>query len=131
MTSYEPNHYSIYIQPIFVNTDAKEYPFASLDEEENTSIEYQFIVDTLRLHFGDEVDLTKKSLVPGRFVIAMLSNAQMKILRGICEYTGEVPVKYGRSYLKFEVHGYTYDKPPCDDNCDCCECLGCCDFKKN
>jgi len=129
MTSYEPNHYSIYIHPIYVDADGKEHPFPGLDED--TSLEYQFIVDTLRLHFGDAVDLNKQSLVPGRFVIAMLSNAQMNILGGICEYTRDVPVKYGRSYLKFELHGYTYDKPPCDQNCDCCECLGCCEFKKN
>jgi hypothetical protein len=128
-SSYEPNHYSIYIHPIYVDANGKEYPFPGLDAD--TSLEYQFIVDTLRLHFGNDVDLIKKSLVPGRFVIALLSNAQMKILRGICEYTRDVPVKYGRSYLKFDVHGYTYDKPPCDDNCDCCECLGCCEFKKN
>jgi hypothetical protein len=106
--SYDPNLYSIYIHPIYVDTDGKEYPFAGLDE---TSIECQFIIDTLHLYFGDGIDLTKKSLVPGRFVIAVLSYSQMKILRGIYEDTCEVPVKYGRSHLKFEIHTYNYYKP--------------------
>ena len=51
-------------------------------------------------------------------------------LRGINEYTGEFLVKYKQSYLKFEIMTYVYDKPPCDQNCDCCECLGCCDYEE-
>jgi hypothetical protein len=125
--SYEPNHYNIMIQPIFVNADGGEFPFEGFNE----LTEYDFIAATLRLHFGNDLDFDEKTLIPGRMVIAQLSNAQMKILRGIWEDTGVVPVKYGRSHLKFELHGYVYDKPPCDQNCDCCECLGCCGYEKN
>ena len=133
MTDYQPNHYGIFIKPIYVDAGGKEFPFAGLKEEEDNSepIEYKFIVDILRLYFGNDLNLNEKTLTPGTMEIDRLSNVQMKILRGIYEDTYEEPIKYGRSHLKFEVLFYSYDNPPCDDNCDCCECLGCCSFKKN
>jgi len=123
--TYQPNHYNIFIQPIFV-TDGIENSF----EEGVKTDEYRFIVRVLHDYFGLNLEF-KAALKNGNFELAFLSYEQMKILRGIYEDTLEYPIKYGRSYLKFEIGAYCYDKPPCDQNCDCCECLGCCGYEKN
>jgi hypothetical protein len=123
--TYQPNYYNISIQSIFV-TDGIENRFEGLEEEIKTN-EYRFIVRVLYDYFGIDVEF-KEALKKGNLVIAFLSFEQMKILRGIYEDTLEYPIKYGRSYLKFETDGYVYDKPPCDQNCDCCECLDCCGY---
>ena len=124
--SYEPNHYNIWTKPIFVKAEL-EYPFEGLTTDANgahrgANYEYRFIVDTLRHYFGDALDFEDKGQL---IIIGLLSNAQMTILRGINEDTGNYPVKYGRSQLKFEIGVYTYDAPPCDDTkmCECADCI--------
>ena len=127
--SYQPNHYDIQVKPIFV-TAGIDNPFEGLSAYEKTNpganYEYRFIVNTLRDHFGDAIDFEIKDHY---FTIAMLSNAQMKILRGIFDDTFEFPVKYGRSQFKFEIGSYKYDGPPCNGtpSCDCIECMNRCE----
>ena len=125
--SYNPNYYKILTKPIFVK-DGKEYPFEGFFEEDARR-EFICIINVLRDYFGINVVFNQGS-VKGTIEIAVLTNEQMIQLRGINEYTGEFLVKYKHSYLKFEIVTYVYDKPPCDQNCDCCECLGCCDYEE-
>jgi hypothetical protein len=134
----QPMNYEINVKPIFVK-DGVEYPFEGLSEDEGgdgssvyrgAPVEYKFIVNTLRFVFGDAIDF-KAGYNNGTLVIARLSNAQLKILKDIREDTCDVPVKYGQSQLRFEIGSHYYDQPPCDQNCDCCECLGCCGYEKN
>jgi hypothetical protein len=127
--SYQPNYYDVNVQPIFI-IDQTEYPYEGLKADVEATMEYKFIVDTLRAYLGDAVEV-KEGYKLGIFEIALLSSVQMEILRDIQEDTGAFPLKRGRSQLRFEVGCYLYDKPPCDANCDCCECLGCCGFAKN
>ena len=127
--SYNPNYYKIVTKPIFVK-DGNEYPFEGFFKDEGGAREeFRFIVNTLRDYFGINVDF-KQGSVKGTIELAFLTNEQMIQLRGINEYTGEFPVKHEKSYLKFEIGTYVYDKPPCDENCDCCECLGYCDYEE-
>jgi hypothetical protein len=128
--SYELNHYNIWVKPIFVKAEI-EYPFEGLTTDANgahrgANYEYRFIVDTLRHYFGNDLDFDDKDQI---IIIGSLSNAQMKILRGINEDTCDYPVKYGRCQLKFEIGMYTYDAPPCDgtQTCDCRECVNNCE----
>lgn len=138
--SYQPNHYDIYVKPIFTKAGI-EYPFEGLIINENgaqhgANYEYRFIVDTLRHYFGNDLDFDDKG---PNFIIALLSNSQMEILRSINEDTCDYPVKYGRCQLKFEIGIYTYDEPPCDGTriCECrecvnnCECLQCQPLENN
>ena len=127
--SYNPNYYNIVTKPIFVK-DGKEYPFEGFfKDEEDARREFRCIVNVLRDYFGINVDF-KQGSVKGTIEIAFLTNEQIIQLCGINEYTGEFLVKYKQSYLKFEIGTYVYDKPLCDQNCDCCECLGCCDYEE-
>ena len=124
--TYQPTHYYIRITPIFTK-DGMEYKYEGLNDAEKngfsgTNYEFKFIVDTLRKYFGVNLHFDMRET---KIVIATLSYAQMKILREIDEDTGEFPVKYGRSQLKFEIGTYTYDAPPCDGTI-MCECNDCC-----
>ena len=130
--SYNPNYYNIVTKPIFVK-DGNEYPFEGLRKEEEgarrgSKMEFRFISNTLRYYFGDDVEFDE-GIVKGTIELAFLTNEQMIQLKGIKEYC-EFPVKHEKSYLKFEIGTYVYDKPPCDENCDCCECLGCCEYEE-
>jgi len=105
--TYKPTYYDIWITPIFTK-DGTEYKFKELNEE--TRKLFRFIVLTLRKYFGVNLYFERKET---KLIIATLSYAQMKILREIDEDTGDFPIKYGRSQLKFEIGTYKYDKPPC------------------
>jgi hypothetical protein len=133
MPSYELNYYEIIVQPIFINAEGKEFPFEGLTEEDGSlpNIEFKFIINTLRFVFGNDLAIEAETSVKGKMKINKLSTSQMKILRSIREDTCDVPVKYGQSQLRFEIGSHYYDQPPCDQNCDCCECLGCCGYEKN
>jgi hypothetical protein len=131
--SYNVNYYDIVTNPIFVK-DGVEYPFEGLSKEEEgarrgSNMEFRYIANTLRYYFGDDVDFDEGS-VKGTIKLAFLTNEQMIQLSRINEYTNEFPVKHEQSYLKFKIGSHVYDKPPCDDNCDCCACLGCCGYKE-
>ena len=125
--TYQPTHYDIWITPIFTK-DGMEYKFEGLIHVNENRKLFRFIVLTLRKYFGINLYFERKET---KIIIATLSSAQMKILREINEDTGDFPVKYGRSQLKFEIGTYKYDAPPCDGT-RMCECNECCndDFKK-
>jgi hypothetical protein len=97
-TLYQP--YDIHITPIYTK-DGTEYKFEGLNYETRTS--FRFIVLTLRKYFGINLEFERKK---GEIIIETLSYEQMKILREIDEDTGDFPVKYGRSQLKFEIDTY-------------------------
>ena len=99
-TLYQPIHYDIRITPIFTK-DGTEYKFEGLNNETRTL--FRFIILTLRKYFGVNFQFERKK---GEIIIETLSYAQMKILREIDEDTGDFPVKYGRSQLKFEIDTY-------------------------
>uniref|UniRef100_A0A6C0EZR0 Uncharacterized protein n=1 Tax=viral metagenome TaxID=1070528 RepID=A0A6C0EZR0_9ZZZZ len=103
-TLYQPTHYDIHITPIYTK-DGTEYKFEGLNYETRTS--FRFIVLTLRKYFGLDLDFER---IKTQMIITTLSYEQMKILREIDEDTGDFPVKYGRSQLKFEIDTYkTYN----------------------
>jgi hypothetical protein len=127
---YKPNHYNIQIKPIFVK-DGKEYPFEGLTDKERskttkqpTNIEFRFIIKTLRKNFGDDVEF-RETKINNLIELTFLTDDEMKTLRNISEDTEEIPIKYGRSILKFEIGTYTYDAPPCSGmpDCECRECF--------
>ena len=100
-TLYQPTHYDdIHITPIFTK-DGTEYKFEGLNNETRTL--FRFIILTLRKYFGVNFQFERKK---GEIIIETLSYAQMKILREIDEDTGDFPVKYGRSQLKFKIDTY-------------------------
>ena len=99
-TLYQPTYYDIHITPIYIK-DGTEYKFEGLNPETRTS--FRFIVLTLRKYFGINLYFERKK---GEIIIETLSYEQMKILREIDEDTGDFPVKYGRSQLKFEIDTY-------------------------
>ena len=99
-TLYQPTYYDIHITPIYTK-DGKEYKFEGLNTETRTS--FRFIVLTLRKYFGIFFQFERKK---GEIIIETLSYEQMKILREIDEDTGDFPVKYGRSHLRFEIDTY-------------------------
>jgi hypothetical protein len=118
--------YNITINPLFVK-DGKEYPF---EGGKGNSIEYRFIIKTLRKYFGDDVEIKKE--IDGRTItLAFLTADELEILRHINEYTDEIPIKYGRSNLKFAIDDYKNNGPSCDGRTDCecsecmCQCKGC------
>ena len=110
--SFEPNYYDIQIQPVFVK-DGVKYPFTGLKANKESTLEYKFIIDTLRSHFGDALDITE-GFIKSTFEIAFLSNTHMKQLCDISEDTGAAPIKYGQSHLRFDIGSYLYDKSPSD-----------------
>jgi hypothetical protein len=97
-TLYQP--YDIRITPIYTK-DGTEYKFEGLNYETRTS--FRFIVLTLRKYFGLYLDFER---IKTQMIITTLSYEQMKILREIDEDTGDFPVKYGRSQLKFKIDTY-------------------------
>ena len=99
-TLYQPTYYDIHITPIYTK-DGTEYKFEGLNPETRTS--FRFIILTLRKYFGIFFQFERKK---GEIIIETLSYEQMKILREIDEDTGDFPVKYGRSHLKFEIDTY-------------------------
>jgi len=128
--AYKPNHYNIQIKPIFQN-DGKEYPFEGLTDKEREKVtnrpkntEFRFIIKTLRKYFGDDVEFRETSM-KGYMELTFLTDNEMKILRNISEDTEDLPIKYGRSTLKFQIGTYTYDAPPCNGmpDCECRECF--------
>jgi hypothetical protein len=113
------NNYNIQIKPFFV-IDGKEYPFEGLTDKERekksdrpSNIEFRFIINTLRKYFGDDIEF-RETKIRGLIELTFLKENNMKILRNINEDTEDIPVKYGRSILKFQVGNYQYDAPPCD-----------------
>ena len=124
--SYKPNHYDIHIKPTFMK-DGKEYLFEGLTDKERgktTHVEFRFIINTLRKYFGDDVEF-QETLVKDHMQLTFLTDDEMKILRNIREDSEEIPIKYGRSILKFEIGTYKYDPPPCSgmQDCECRECF--------
>jgi hypothetical protein len=119
-TTYQPTHYNICITPTFTK-DGTTYKYEGLPKDDETRILFRFIVLTLRKYFGVNLHFDMRET---HVIITTLSSAQMKILREIDEDTGEFPVKYGRSQLKFEIGTYTYDAPPCEGTimCECNDC---------
>ena len=100
-TLYQPTHYDIHITPTYILKDGTENKFEGLNNETRTL--FRFIVLTLRKYFGPYLHFERKK---NQIIIATLSYEKMKILQEIDEDTGEFPVKYGRSQLKFEIDTY-------------------------
>ena len=128
--NYKPKHYNIHIKPIFVK-DGNDYPFEGLTYTERLkrtnqppNVEFRFIIKTLRKYFGDDIEF-QETKSKGIIELTFLTYNEMKILRNISEDTEEMPIKYGRSILKFEIGTYTYDSPPCSGmpDCECRECF--------
>ena len=113
-------HYNICITPTFTK-DGTKYKYEGLPKDDETRLLFRFIVLTLRKYFGIHLHFDMKET---QVIIATLSSAQMKILQEIDEDTGDFPVKYGRSQLKFEIGRYTHDAPPCEGTimCECNDC---------
>ena len=107
--SYEPNYYNVQIQPIFIKNNVL-YPFTGLKANKESTLEYKFILDTLRSYFEDALDITE-GFIRGSFEIGFLSNKQMKELRDISEDTGASLSNYGHSVLRFDIGSYL-----CDDD---------------
>jgi hypothetical protein len=90
------------IQPIF-EKDGFNYPFTGLKATYAATLEYKFILDTLRSHLGDSLEITE-GIRNGTFEIAMLSERQLNFLRDISEDTGAYPLKHGQTNLRFEIN---------------------------
>jgi hypothetical protein len=86
------------------------YPFTGLKANKESTLEYKFILDTLRSHFDNALDI-KEGFIRGSFEIDFLSNKQMKELRDILEDTGAFLINYGHSLLRFDIGSYWCDKP--------------------
>jgi hypothetical protein len=118
--SYNPKHYDILIRPIFVK-DGKEYIFEGSAEKERKTIEFRFIIKTLRKYFGDDIEF-QESINKDLVKLTVLTDDEMTVLRNIYE---DADVKYGLSHLKFEIISYGFDLPPCSGmlDCECRECF--------
>ena len=101
MSAYQPNYYGINIRPIFVKEHI-EYPFGGLKANRESTLKYKFIIDTLRSHLGDDLEI-KEGFNTGTFEIGFLSYTQMELLKSIYETTGAFLINYGLSQLKFEI----------------------------
>jgi hypothetical protein len=129
--AYQPNHYNINVQPIFV-FEGNEYPFEGLTAEQaaddqrlrGSNMEFRFIVNTLRHYFGDEMDFEVDHHKRGIFTLTQLSNEQMNMIHDIYQDTNEFPIERGRSHLKFKLEAFEYDAPECSlmPDCICFEC---------
>ena len=109
---------SITIKPIFIKNNI-EYPFRGQNEERGfagRNHEYRFIVNTLRHHFGDNLDFVEKD---GVFIIPFPQNGddgvmvhaeQGKIiLQSIREKSNEYfegDAELESAQLKFEIMEY-------------------------
>ena len=129
--AYQPNHYNINVQPIFV-FEGNEYPFEGLTAEQaadgqmlrGSNMEFRFIVNTLFHYFGDELHYKVDQHKRGIFTVTLLSDQEINMLNDIYHNTNEFPVKYGRSHLKFKIEDFEYDAPECSlmPDCICMEC---------
>jgi len=129
--AYQPKHYNINLQPIFV-FEGNEYPFEGLTAEQaadgqykrGSNMEFRFIVNTLRHYFGDELDFKVDQHKRGIFTLAQLSNEEMNMIKDIYQDTNEFPIQLGRSHLKFKIEAFEYDAPECSlmPDCICMEC---------
>ena len=111
--AYQPNHYNINVQPIFV-FEGNEYPFEGLSAEEaadgqekrGSNMEFRFIVNTLRHYFGDDLDFEVDQYKSGIFTITLLNNQEINMINDIYEDTCDFPIELGRSYLKFKIEAF-------------------------
>jgi hypothetical protein len=91
---------SVTIQPIFIK-DTIEYPFEGCKAglPKGHSMEFRFIVNTLRDRFGDDLDFTEKD---GLFI--MPSDPQiLEEIKSIYKYSNEFPLKREQSHLRFDI----------------------------
>ena len=133
-----PQKHEIYylgtvIQPVFITEkDGIEHPFEGVSPEDEGLIEdiddgeydehashdeIVLINDVLHHHFGPVILRDYESgLYKGILEInSRLSKAQMETLKGISIYTDDYPIRYGPSFLKFEIVCY-------QEECDCDLC---------
>jgi hypothetical protein len=141
MPLHNPIHKDVIIKPIFatINPDtgietiipfkgisSKDEGFldkddnddVDVDEEAEESAKLICIFDVLHHYFNLnslEFNEFNDQIINGRLEIALLSNAQLKLLEGIYEYTGDYPINIDDSYLKFEIIGG-------DSECNCDMC---------
>jgi hypothetical protein len=97
-------YYEVNIKPVFIK-GANEYPFTGLIPGPTAARDYQIIVDTLRNNLGADLDI-KESIALGKIEIAVLSAAQMNLLRILRADTGETPTRQ----LKFVIGVYIMQK---------------------
>ena len=97
------NKMDIVIKPVFMENDNKcEY----VGEEEGAglykpvSMEYRFIVDTLRRVFGDDLDFDEKN---GLFTLKQMCLQHEIVLRNIYEDSCDMPIYCGSCFLRFEI----------------------------
>jgi len=93
----------VIIKPVFMVNDNK-YEYAGEEEgagiDSPVSMEFRFIVDTLRHVFGDDVDFDEKN---GLFTLKQMYLQQTIVLRNIYEDSGDRYVYCGRCFLRFEI----------------------------
>ena len=97
------NKMDIVIKPVFMANDNK-YDYAGEEEGAGlykpVSMEYRFIVDTLRRVFGDDLDFDEKN---GLFTLKQMCLQHEIVLRNIYEQSGDMPIYCGSCFLRFEI----------------------------
>ena len=88
------------IKPIF-KANGCDYAFdpilPGLPKGSNT--EFRFIIDTLRVHLGDDLYFTEEN---GIFTLLYTAD-DLDIVKKINADSEYCPVKYGQCYLRFEI----------------------------
>jgi hypothetical protein len=91
---------SVTIQPIFVK-DNNEYSFKGCIPglPKRSNMDFRFIVDTLREHFGDDLDFTEKD---GMFIIPF--DVQIiEEIKNIYQKSSDYLINMEESHLKFKI----------------------------
>jgi len=93
---------SVTIQPIFVMKDSgNEHQFEGCIEglPKGHNMDFRFIVDTLRNHFGDDLDFTEEK---GTFIMPFDAQVVEEI-KSIYQESNDFPVSRKKSWLKFNI----------------------------
>jgi len=123
---------NITIQPVFIKKESETVkPFEGVfpeDEgliEDIESVEYvddishyevDLIQDVLHHYFGPIGLINyEENITKGILELATVSKEQMETLKSINIYTGDYPVSFGPSHLKFKILNFK-------ENCDCYSC---------
>ena len=97
------NKMDIIIKPIFM-TNNNKYDYVGEEEGAGlykpVSMEFRFIVDTLRNVFGDELDFDETN---GLFTLKQMCLQHEIVLRNIYEDSCDMPIYCGRCFLRFEI----------------------------
>ena len=88
------------IRPIF-KVDGYDYTFETPQPglPKGSNAEYRYIIDTLRKYLGDDLYFTEEY---GLFLLPYTAE-DLDIVTKINSDTEYYPIKYGRSYLWFEI----------------------------